>query len=129
MLEGVEFPGAASVYREYEVQLAAADNASIAFTLADPAIDLKGAAIARELGGFAFGLVSLSGYPDGPPDPLLWLQTSSKFGIVTSREDDELGDDVKRVICLYARAFFKDIAAVEPTAAALHERGWAGPLH
>src|SRR5690242_16469740 len=125
----IDFPGGASVYREYAVRLSDGSNATIAFTLGDPDIDPEQAAVADELGGVAYGLVSLSGYPDGPSQPLFWMHTKTKFGIVVAAQDDEdLGEAVSVVICLYARTFFADLAPYAPELSALHERVSAGLL-
>ena len=125
----IDFPGAASVYREYEVGLSDGRKATIAFTLGNRDIDPAQAALADKVGGVAYGLVSLSGYPDGPSHPLFWMQTKTKFGIVVAAQDEEdLGEEVSVVIWLYARAFFADLAPYEPELSALHERVSAGLL-
>ena len=117
------------MYHEYEVRLSDSSNATIAFTLGDPEIDPAQAAVANKLGAVAYGLVSLSGYPDGPSRPLFWMQTTTKFGIVVAaQDDDDWGEEVSVIICLYARTFFTDIAPYAPELSALHERVSGGLL-
>ncbi len=129
MLEVAAFPGEATAYREYPVLVSDGTSASIAFTLGNVENGSASAAIARELEAVAVGLVSLSDYPNAPPHPLYWVQTPTAFGIVVAEQDEQLSHDVQRVIRLYARAFFADIAAIVPVLSALHERLATRLLH
>ena len=109
-----DFPGGATVYREYEVLLNSGATGSITFTLGDMDRESPGALLARRAGALAFGLISLANVPGAPKYPFVWTHDAMQFGVTVEEDDADLSSELRNIIVRYICMFLDEFAPLVP---------------
>jgi hypothetical protein len=108
-----ELPKGVLAYREYAVELPDGTRAGIALTL-DDIHDAN--SIARNLqrrGAREYGTVYLADIPGAPKHSLLWMLVDHVVAL-TAHDEDELTDDVKRLVARHLTDFFAELVPTMP---------------
>ncbi|WIM09299.1 hypothetical protein [Enhydrobacter sp.] len=100
--------------RTYELFLPNATDASVAITLGDMAHDSPAASFARHSGATHYGLISMRNVPDGPRHPVVWSLHETMLAVTGVGDDEDVGQDMRRVIVRLLAVFFHEICAIAP---------------
>jgi len=117
-----DIPEGAVACREYKVTFDG-ESGSMAITLGQPDADTMPSRFARHMGAHAYGLVSIIGLEAAPRHSIVWILLDNKVGLTVTGED-ELTEDLKRLIARHIGKFFADI---EPEVTALNFKLTRGP--
>jgi hypothetical protein len=110
--------------REYQAVFPDGTELSVAFTLGDMTHGSSPARFARETGAIAYGLISIMGAEDAPKLPAVWTQYDDRIAVTVAKGDDDLTEDLRRVIVQQLMVFFADLADVAPELSKLKLRPW-----
>ncbi len=100
--------------REYEVPLAEGGTARMAFTLVRRDLESVACDLARALRARAYGFISIVDYPAAPRHPVVWMQLPTQLALTVAEGDEDVGDDLKRIIARHLIQFIGDIASIAP---------------
>jgi len=117
-----DLPEGAILHRKYDFSFDGKAG-TLAISLGQPEADTTPGRFARHMGAHAYGLVSIIGLEAAPRHPIVWILLDNKVGL-TVTGDDQLTDDLKRLIARHIGKFFADI---EPEVTALNLKLTQGP--
>jgi hypothetical protein len=113
------FPSEALAYREYALALSNGSRITMAITLGDPKANTMPGRFARKHRALAYGLVSVLDMPDAPKSPIIWMIRTDQLILAKSTNDDDIPEELKKLIGLYLRLFFVQTAPSAPQLAGI----------
>jgi len=104
----------ARAYREYELFVPNAPDATVAITLGDLEQDTPAARFARKSGATHYGLVAILNVPHAPDYPFVWSLRETILALTSSHIGTPVDGTLRQTIGRLLGVFFHEIRAIAP---------------
>ena len=101
-------------YREYELFVPNAPDATVAITLGDLEQDTPAARFARKTGATHYGLVSVLNVPHAPQYPFVWSLHDTILALTSSHISAPVDKTLRQTIGRLLGVFFHEIRGIAP---------------